>query len=324
MATLDPFQRAALEQAALWRARLNADTVGDADRQAWQTWLEEHDQHRWAWQQVAQVQQRLGQLPGGLAGRTLDLADQQPVIARRGVLKGVLLLAGTSGLGWAGYRELRSGPWAADYHTRVGKRQALTLADGTQVELNTDTALDVRFDSQQRLLVLRQGEVMITSAPDKAGRPLRVQTANGTVEALGTRFLVRRDSDASSTQLAVYQGQVGVMPRDGIGGAVVSAGDQVRFAHPKFVLGSPLEPNRDAWRKGLLIANDQMLGVFIAELRRYRLGWLKCANEVSGLRISGTFKLDDTEQILRAIGKTLPVHIERRTRYWVSIEPRIA
>ncbi|MCP8349245.1 DUF4880 domain-containing protein [Pseudomonas sp. FBF18] len=321
MATLDPLQRAALEQAALWRARLNADAVDDTDRQAWQTWLDAHDQHRWAWQQVVQVQQRLGQLSGGLAGRTLDIAGQPAAIPRRGVLKGILVLAGTSGLGWAGYRELSSGPWTADYHTRVGKRQALTLADGTRLELNTDTALDVRYDNQQRLLVLRQGEVMITSAADKAGRPLRVQTVNGTVEALGTRFLVRRDSDASSTQLAVYQGQVGVMPRDGMGGAVVDAGDQVRFSHPKFVLGSPLEPDRDAWRRGLLIANDQMLGVFIAELRRYRPGWLKCANEVSSLRISGTFKLDDTEQILRAIGKTLPVRVKRRTKYWVSIEP---
>lgn len=324
MATLDPLQRAALEQAALWRARLNADAVGDADQHAWQTWHDAHELHRWAWQQVAQVQQRLGQLPAGLAGRTLELTTQRAAVGRRGVLKGVLLLAGTAGLGWAGYREARHGLWTADYHTGVGKRQALTLADGTQLELNTDTALDVRFDNQQRLLVLRQGEVMIISAPDKAGRPLRVQTVNGTVEALGTRFLVRRDSDASTTQLAVYQGHVGVLPRDGVGGAMVNAGDQVRFAHPRFVLSSPLEPNRDAWRKGLLIANDQMLGVFVAELRRYRLGWLKCANQVADLRISGTFKLDDTEQILRAIGKTLPVRIERRTRYWVSIEPRTA
>ncbi|NER59225.1 DUF4880 domain-containing protein [Pseudomonas sp. MAFF212428] len=77
MATLDPLQRAALEQAALWRARLNADAVGDADRQAWQTWHDAHEQHRWAWQQVAQVQQRLGQLPAGLAGRALDLTTQR-------------------------------------------------------------------------------------------------------------------------------------------------------------------------------------------------------------------------------------------------------
>ncbi|MCS5516099.1 DUF4880 domain-containing protein [Pseudomonas qingdaonensis] len=77
---LDPLQRAALEQAALWRARLNADAVDDTDRQAWQTWLDAHDQHRWAWQQVVQVQQRLGQLSGGLAGRTLDIAGQPAAI----------------------------------------------------------------------------------------------------------------------------------------------------------------------------------------------------------------------------------------------------
>ena len=93
MATLDPLQRAALEQAALWRARLNADAVGDADRQAWQTWHDAHEQHRWAWQQVAQVQQRLGQLPAGLAGRALDLSTQRAAVGRRGVVKGMLLLA---------------------------------------------------------------------------------------------------------------------------------------------------------------------------------------------------------------------------------------
>mgnify|MGYP006217954377 CR=1 FL=1 len=79
MATLDPLQRAALEQAALWRARLNADAVGDADRHAWQTWHDAHEQHRWAWQQVAQVQQRLGQLPAGLAAETVRAASADAV-----------------------------------------------------------------------------------------------------------------------------------------------------------------------------------------------------------------------------------------------------
>ena len=57
------------------------------------------------------------------------------------------------------------------------------------------SAIDVRFDASERLLVLRAGEILVTTAhdPDPARRPLRVQGRHGTVQALGTRFTLRQD-----------------------------------------------------------------------------------------------------------------------------------
>ncbi|MHC6225043.1 FecR domain-containing protein [Pseudomonas sp. X10] len=320
MSRFDPRQLAALEQAAQWRATLGDEAAGPAEVQAWQVWLQADEQHQWAWQQVERVHQRWQQVPGRLAGRTLALAAQRPVMGRRGVLKGLLLLAGSGGLGWVGYRQLHEGAWLADYHTAVGERRTVRLADGSQVQLNTATALDVRFDASQRLLQLRTGEVLIDTAKDPAGRPFLVRTGQGTLQALGTRFLVR--SESGFTHLAVFESQVRVQADRQGPGALLKAGEQCRFISAAEVLDAPLQAEQDAWTRGVLIANDQRLDSFVAELARYRKGWLRCAPEVAGLRISGTFRLDDTDQVLAALASALPVRIVQRTPYWVTVAAR--
>ena len=61
-----------------------------------------------------------------------------------------------------------------------------TLADGTRLLLNSATAVDLRYSSSERLIVLRAGEIQIESAadpsPDPAtgqARPLRVRSSQG-------------------------------------------------------------------------------------------------------------------------------------------------
>ncbi|MNC72134.1 fec operon regulator FecR [compost metagenome] len=61
------------------------------------------------------------------------------------------------------------------------------------------------------------------------------------------------------------------------------------------------------------------LAEFASELGRYRPGLLRCAPEVAGLKVSGTYQLADTGQILQLLTRSLPVRVEYRTRYWVSI-----
>lgn len=100
------------------------------------------------------------------------------------------------------------------------------------IALNTATALDVRYDEQQRLLRLRQGEIYIVTAADiqRPPRPFLVQSDHGLMLALGTRFTVRQQAD--NTLLAVYEGAVQIHP-DGASAApganVIEAGRQVRF-----------------------------------------------------------------------------------------------
>lgn len=315
MASLDEGQRAALAQAAHWYSRLGDDALSDDERRQWQAWLAASEDNRWAWQHAEALQQRLRGMPGPLASRTLSVASRPQ--GRRALLKGLLLLAGTAVLGWGGQRQLQAAAWLADYRSGVGERPDFTLADGSRLQLNSDSAADIHYDDQRRLIVLRRGELLLTSAADP--RPLLVQTPDGLVQALGTRFSVMLD--AWGSRVAVQQSQVRIMPSQGPA-SLLRAGRQCHFDSHASSPSEPLRDEQTAWSRGLLIANDQRLDEFLAELGRHRQGWLRCDPAIAGWRISGTFSLADTDQVLHALADSLPVQVERHTRYWVSVAAR--
>ncbi|MNH30545.1 fec operon regulator FecR [compost metagenome] len=47
---------------------------------------------------------------------------------------------------------------------------------------------------------------------------------------------------------------------------------------------------------------------------------LRCAESIADLRLSGAFRIDDTDTVLENLGVSLPVRVRYMTRYWVSIE----
>ncbi|MBF3188456.1 hypothetical protein HKT28_35340, partial [Pseudomonas aeruginosa] len=51
-------------------------------------------------------------------------------------------------------------------------------------------------------------------------------------------------------------------------------------------------------------------------------GRLGCDPRIGGLRISGSYPLDDSERILATLPAVLPVEVRRVTRYWVGVHPR--
>ncbi|MNN64333.1 fec operon regulator FecR [compost metagenome] len=70
------------------------------------------------------------------------------------------------------------------------------------------------------------------------------------------------------------------------------------------------------------MAERQPLGQFLAELARHRPGFLRCSDEAAGLLLTGVFPLADTDRILAALERSLPVRVSYRTRYWVSVQRR--
>ncbi|MCK9814738.1 FecR domain-containing protein [Pseudomonas sp. MAFF 302046] len=318
MPPISAAQLTALEQAAHWYSCLNDEAATEADRLAWQTWLQAAPLNAWAWEQAERLQQRMLRVPGPLAERTLDLAGRERQTSRRGVLKGLALVIGGSTLGWGGYRQASQGPWLADYRSQVGERLPVTLEDGSQLLLNSDSAVDIVFDGQQRLVLLKQGEIMVTTAADPHQRPFSVQTRQGRVLALGTRFTVREQD--TTTTVAVFEHKVQITTHEGQT-QLLTSGQRCQFDRQAVHAPTTLDFAEGAWSRGLLVANDQRLEAFVAELGRYRRGWLRCDPAVADLRISGTFDLRDTDQILRALSGSLPVRVVQRTRYWVNLVP---
>jgi transmembrane sensor len=181
--------------------------------------------------------------------------------------------------------------------------------------------VDLDYSEAQRLVLLREGEILLRTAhavpPDP--RPLLVRTAEGSAQALGTYFGVRQLD--SRSRVAVIEGQVRLQPREASAGLVLSAGQSADFS------ASQVEPPRasqhppQAWLDGVLYADGLRLADFLQELARYRPGLLRCDPAVADLRISGGFQVDDTDAVLLAVSRSLPVRLVYRSRYWVTVVP---
>lgn len=71
---------------------------------------------------------------------------------------------------------------------------------------------------------------------------------------------------------------------------------------------------------GLIVTRDMRLADLVSEVERYRQGYLGCAADIGDLRLSGVFRLDDTDKLLAIVAQTLPVQVRYRTRWRVSLE----
>lgn len=305
--------RQTLEAAATWYVQLNATPPSEAECQAHRDWLAQHPGHRQAWARVERLQQQLGGLPVDVALPALDGVRAR----RRVVLKTLGLLLASGAAGWTAF-DLT--PIQADQRTATGERRQLQLSDGSVLDLNTATAVDIRFDASLRQLRLHRGEILVRTATDPAGRPFVVHTAHGSVRALGTCFSVRCEGDSS--HVAVLEHAVEVRAARQANRAIrIGAHQQVDIA--ALAVGTPgaLPPGAGAWARGMLTVVDWRLDTFLAELGRYRPGYLSCADAVAGLRLSGAFRIDDTDIILENLGASLPIRVRYLSRYWARIEP---
>ncbi|CAE6707839.1 Protein FecR [Xanthomonas arboricola] len=321
-----PISAEVADQAAQWLTVLMSGTASEAQLQRWQQWRDAHPDHARAWAHIEAVTGRLKTLTPQAAYRSLSPyagSNGQASPGRRKALN-LLLWGGVAGA--TGVLAARTERWqraTADYATATGQRREVQLQDGSRITLNTRSAIDVRFDAQQRLLQLLAGEIMVTTAhalgAGHDARPLLVRTAQGDIHALGTRFCVRQDEH--DTRLSVLESAVEVRPRaaaQAVGR--VQAGEQCRFTAEALGAIAPVDAQAAAWVRGQLIADEWRLDAFIAELDRYRAGLLRCDPQVGGLRVSGVFPLDDTDRILAMLPSVLPVRVSRRSRYWVTVQ----
>lgn len=322
-APLTPDYRS-LEAAAQWFARLDPHGAGAAqDRLRWQQWLAQDPRHRAAWAYVEAVNADFGRLPGSVAHAAL----RAPARGRRRALAS-LAAFGATGLG--AWFATRSPAWPdaqaviAQARTGRGQVRTLELADGARAWLNADTDIAIDNSAAMRLIRLHGGEIVIASGQKSgvAKRPLVVDTPQGRVQALGTRFSVRA-VDTGSTQVAVFEGAVRITPNaPGAPVQILDAGEQTVFSARQVGAVAPASAARQAWVDGLLIADNMRLDAFLRELSRHRSGHLGCDPAVADLRLDGVFPLADTDRVLAMLAQTLPVEVRRTTDWWVTVRAR--
>ncbi|TBN31540.1 FecR domain-containing protein [Pseudomonas sp. BGI-2] len=325
----EPHQQV-VKQAINWLLRLRNNAANPRLRQQCDVWRAEHFEHELAWQRAQSLQAELSSnlraVPGAqVAFNTLENSAQG--LGRRQALKllsGALLMGSAA---WLGKDAVGWQQWTADFATATGERRGFQLPDGTRLELNTASAVDLDYTAQQRLIKLTRGEIIVTCGGiDEASsfdRPLRVHSRHGVYEGVGARFILRQEDDC--TRLSVTSGMVAIhSPRAADGEPIrVQAGQSYLIDDHQAKLAAPLDMDAGAWVDGLIVTRNMRLGDFLNEVARYRHGYLTCSADIADLRLSGVFRLENSDKLLVILPQTLPVQLRYRTRWWVTLERQV-
>ena len=313
-ASSKPVSAHVLDAAIAWQ--LSLDCASPIEREEFAKWHAAHEEHARAWRQLGMLDQRFSVANG--PARAALLQSRESIRRRvRKLGSGLASVVAVIGLAlFAGERYLPLDYWLADQRTATGEQRTLHLADGTQINLNTHSAVDVRFDEKQRLIILQEGEILVETAHGDA-RPFIVETREGSMRALGTRFLVKREEQG--TRLSVLKSAVAAHPESSPEEQILREGQQVLMRSNGLGPIVALNSGADAWTRGMLVVDNARLEDLVNELARYRRGHLGVAPEIADLRITGSFPLHDTDKALSALLPTLPVQIEQRTPWWVTV-----
>ncbi|MEJ0034764.1 MAG: FecR domain-containing protein [Gammaproteobacteria bacterium] len=215
---------------------------------------------------------------------------------------------------------------AIRYATAVGEIKTLTLPDGSEVRLNTNSAVRVAFPGKARVIQL-DGEAYFKVAPDPR-RPFVVYAGRFSVKALGTAFAVH--ALENGVDLTVTAGHVelaslkeppadvasrGVAPTDHAETRVSLLKGQHAYFHGESKLIESLDTQaleeRLSWRDGMLIFDNDRLSDIVAELNRYSTTRIVISEPATqDLRLGGYFKVRDIGSILETL-RGYGLHVER-------------
>jgi len=213
------------------------------------------------------------------------------------------------------------------YVTGVGERLAINLKDGSQVTLNTDSAIDVAFSAAERGVRLLRGQALFEVAKDHT-RPFVVTANNRRLVAIGTAFDVRLDG--TRIQVTMVEGTVRVERAIGARGtpdsngtapdianpssqiATITAGEQLTIDEQQLNRIRGSDPERTtSWQRGQLLFDNTRLGDAIAEMNRYSERQLELRDTaLADLRISGAFSTSRPAVFVEAITMYFPIDVD--------------
>lgn len=307
--------RQVAHDAARWLALVESGTASAEDRASLQRWREQSSSHEQMWQKAQGLRQRFADVPPQLAMASLDRPATDP--QRRALLKRALVIAAVVPTGWLLSRQLPVAAWRADLRTGTGERRTVRLSDASLLQLNTATAVDLNWHVDRHQLALIEGELALNMAENVPA--VIVQTSLGQVIATGAELCIRQD--AGRCRVSVSRGQVELLP---LAGAPVRLHGGQRASLNVQGIGTVerFDAQQPDWRTGVLTVENRPLGSFLTELSRYRPGVLRWEPSLEKLNVTGAFRLDDTDRILQLLVASLPVQVQTRTRYWVTLVPR--
>ena len=298
-----------LDAAARWYADLQGADAGAPIWDAFRAW--EQDPLNAA--AFRDIEAALATLDRSSLARKVAAPVRRPGRAGAwlGALAAALALAGLAGL--VLLDRAPAGAPAAQvlaYETATGEYRQVRLEDGSAVDLNTASRIEVAYSGGERRIRLIRGQALFSVRPGEA--PFIVEASGTRTRALGTEFDVYLRPGGA--EITLLEGVVSVMATGAAGqGVLLSPGEQLR------VRGGVAGPVREvdvasamSWRTGILQFTDVTLAEAAAELNRYSETRIVILDpDLAQERLSGAFRAGDQEQFVSALAMFLPVEITR-------------
>jgi transmembrane sensor len=296
-----------MEEAMDWLLRLKGKPQCQETECGLEAWLQSED-NRTAWQAALRTWALLGEI----APEYADIWPPRPaenVVARPAMRRG-RWIAGIALAAAATIAAVFAAPsllirLQADVMTATGESRAVTLADGSQVNLSGGSAIGVDITAEGRRVRLLSGEAFFDVAHD-AARPFTVEAGGAKVVVLGTAFDVALDPSSTTVQLA--RGVVGISGGAAPGVTEMAPGDMATVDHETGEILHETVPVGEigAWRNGQLFVNDVPVENVVARLQRYHSAWISLPDgTLARQRVTGLYDLRDPDRALRALVQPL-------------------
>lgn len=238
--------------------------------------------------------------------------DDRPTLSQRGPASGPPTLKQADSM--AAEKVAAPKDFRTDYTTRIGQIAQFTLPDGSMIELNTGSEVEVNYTAARRDLTLVRGEAVFTVAKD-AERPFIVKAGESRVVALGTIFSVRKSN--GEAQVTLIEGRVRVDQAAQSGSdksTQLAPGEQISILPNR-----PFEITRAelsqvaSWREGRLVFEQTPLRDVLKEFNRYSAEKHVLRDEALGdFLVSGTFRIKSSEYFAATLEAGFPVVVRAR------------
>jgi transmembrane sensor len=322
--TLDKVNPQARERAAEWLVAFCEQEVDASGRESFDRWLRASPEHVRAYLQICALGETAGLLEStnidteALVRRALSehnvwsLSGEQ----RRSVSSGTrfpqslvppvrraiaacFLFACAIGAGVIWWQLTRT----PMYETGPAEQRTVRLPDGSTVQLNARSRIELHFTTQQRAVDLLEGQAMFSAARNP-NRPFIVRSDVADVRAVGTRFDVYRKS--SGTVVTVMEGTVAIgadslsSAKEPASALLLSAGEQAVATSQRSIHAYRTNVfAATAWTEGKLTFDSAPLRDVVAEFNRVGSRRLTIEDaSLLDLHVSGVFTAADSAQLV--------------------------
>lgn len=312
------------QEAGEWVARQDTRDLTPEEEASFHAWRGQSDVHREEFDRIADAWDQCDLLD---ELNYVDVIAERPtpmrvpaLMARRPLLSAMAASFVVVMIGAALYAQmaLRTPLQSGAFHTALGEQKTITLADGSSLVLNTDSAVEMRYTREGRDIRLLRGEAHFDVAKNKH-RPFSVYAGDEVVRAVGTAFAVRLQETAA-VEVTVSEGRVALFANQPLPAPEpvieMMAGEiaivkKAKVEKLEELAGAALE-RKLAWRRGLISFAGDSLGDAVAEISRYADYRIDIADPaLQDVTVGGYFRVGEVEPFLRALEDAFDIGVER-------------